>query len=284
MHELPKDGEPGLEADSAALVPSSLVPPLLALNAPLPPVLESRSASPIWGAWATLGLGLTILLGHVMGQSMGVMPFVLVPALRGHPLDAATLGTNGLVLAVATLVAAPVSVGLAFLFAWLKARSWAAACAYLGLRAVPLRAYLWALLTFGVVLLSWAGYSRMLHLPDVPQVMVDMYRTAGIYPVLWAALILAAPVSEEVIFRGFFFTGLHQSRVGVLGAIALPSVFWAAIHVQYGIGEIGFIFLFGLALGALRWKTNSLWPPMVVHAVSNLLSTMEVAGLAGTGG
>jgi hypothetical protein len=284
MEELPKDGVSGVDVGTVTVGSTPLIPPVLAATAALPPVLGSRPTSPIWGAWATLGLGLTILLGHVMGQSMGVMPFVLVSALRGHPLDAAALGTNGLVLAVATLVAAPVSVGLAFLFAWLKARSWAAACAYLGLRAVPMRAYLWALLTFGVVLLSWAGYSRMLHMPDVPQVMVDMYRTAGVYPVFWAALILAAPVAEEVIFRGFFFTGLHQSRVGALGAIALPSVFWAAIHVQYGIREIGFIFLFGLALGALRWKTNSLWPPMVVHAVSNLLSTMEVAGLAGTGG
>jgi uncharacterized protein len=133
------------------------------------------------------------------------------------------------------------------------------------------------------VLLLWLVYARLLNIPDVPQVMLDMYRTAGVYPVFWGAIILAAPISEEVIFRGFFFTGLRHSRLGVPGAIILPSLFWAALHLQYGMEEIGFIFLFGLLLGALRFKSNSLWPPMLVHALSNLLSTIEVACLTGAG-
>jgi len=124
----------------------------------------------------------------------------------------------------------------------------------------------------------------LLNMPDVPQVMLDMYRTAGFYPIFWAAIILAAPVSEEVIFRGFFFTGLRHSQLGAVGAIVLPSLLWASIHLQYGVAEIGFIFLFGLFLGALRLRFNSLWPPMLVHALSNLISTIEVACMTGAGG
>ena len=238
----------------------------------------------MWGAWATLGLGLALLLAHIMAQSVGVIPFVLFSAIKGEHVDPDALGTNGLVLAVATLVATPVSVALAFLLARIKAGTWKDTCAYLGLRSASFRAYIGSLLTLAAVLLTWMGYARLLNMPDVPQVMLDMYRTAGIYPLFWAAIIFAAPISEEVIFRGFFFAGLSQSRLGIVGAIVVPSVFWAGIHLQYGIEEIGFIFLFGLFLGALRLWSNSLWPPMLVHALSNLLATIEVACLTGTGG
>lgn len=273
----------GTVSGAACTAPPRLVPPSLA---PVSPVSGKVALSKprVWGTWATMGLGLVLLLAHLMAQSVGVIPFVVFSAIKGQRVDPDALGTNGLVLAVATLIAAPVSVALALLFARIKAGSWREAGAYVGFRAAPFRAYCWSLLTLAGVLMLWMGYARVLNLPDVPQVMLDMYRTAGVPPLFWAAIILAAPMAEEVIFRGFFFTGLRQARLGPVTAIVVPSIVWAAIHLQYGIEEIGFIFLFGLLLGTLRLKSNSLWPPMLVHAVSNLFSTIEVACLTGAGG
>lgn len=275
--------KPGLDARDAGPVPPPLVPPVLTPAAQASSVAGKVAGKTAWGAWATIGLGLALVLSHIMTQSVGAVPFMLLPALRGEPVDVEALGTNGLVIAIGTMLATPVSVGLAFLFARVKSGSWSNSCAYLGLRAVPLRAYVWALLTLAGLLLLWIGYARLLDMPDVPQVMVDIYRSAGIVPLLWAAVILAAPISEEVIFRGFFFAGLRHSRLGAAGAIVLPSLLWAAIHLQYGLKEMGFIVFLGLALGALRLRTNSLWPPILVHALSNLVSTIEVAFLTGAG-
>ena len=81
------------------------------------------------------------------------------------------------------------------------------------------------------------------------------------------------------MFRGFLFQGLMCSRLGPTGAVLLTSLLWAVIHLQYGPVEITFIFLLGVVLGCIRLKTGSIWTPFLVHAVSNLIATVEVARL-----
>jgi hypothetical protein len=172
---------PGTVSGAACAAPPRLVPPLLAAASPFSGIV-TLSKPKIWGAWATMGLGLALLLAHLMAQSVGVIPFVVFSAIKGQRVDPDALGTNGLVLAVATLIATPVSVALSLLLARIKAGSWKETCAYVGFRAAPLRAYIWSLLTLAGVLMLWMGYARLLNLPDVPQVMLDMYRTAGARP------------------------------------------------------------------------------------------------------
>jgi len=68
-----------------------------------------------------------------------------------------------------------------------------------------------------------------------------------------------------------------QSRIGVVGAIGLTAFFWAILHVQYGVYEIATIFLLGIVLGIMRFKTGSLWSPLLMHAFFNLIATLQVA-------
>jgi len=261
--------------------PPILAPPIMAPSGPAES--NQTSAKRFWGTWATLGLGIALLLAHIIAQSLVVIPFVLVSEFKGQRIDVDSLATNGLVLSMATLIATPVSIGLAVALSRAKVGSWSKAWVALGFRRISAAAIIGSLLTLAGILLLWTGYARVMNLPDMPEVMVEMYRTAGFYPALWLAIIVAAPFSEEILFRGFFFAGLRHARVGPVLAIVLPSVLWAVVHLQYGLGEIGFIFVFGLALGALRMKTNSLWPPILVHSLSNLLSTVEVACITAGG-
>ena len=93
----------------------------------------------------------------------------------------------------------------------------------------------------------------------------------------WIAVIIFAPVFEEALFRGFLFEGLMQSRAGVIGAIAVTSVTWAILHIQYNAAGIIYILLLGVIMGVLRWKTRSLWSPLIMHALVNLISTVLIA-------
>lgn len=222
-----------------------------------------------------MGLGVTIFFGLIIAQSVGVGIFVVQSLVRGQKLGLEEIGSNGLMLSLATLVALPVTVGLTWLFAWLKAKD--QVLEYLGLKYVGLRAYLWGLGVLVVVMMIWLGMTSVFSIEDVPPFVVDSYRTAEIYPLFWFAIVIAAPIMEEMLFRGFLFKGLFHSRLGAAGAIVIPSVIWAVIHLQYGIYEIVLIFIFGLLLGALRLRCGSILPTMFVHAVSNLLSTIEVA-------
>lgn len=81
---------------------------------------------------------------------------------------------------------------------------------------------------------------------------------------------LAGPIMEEFVFRGFMFRGWSQSFLGPIGAIVLTSVVWAMTHTQYDwFGQLN-IFLMGLALGHIRWRSNSTWLTMMVHSTINI--------------
>jgi membrane protease YdiL (CAAX protease family) len=80
---------------------------------------------------------------------------------------------------------------------------------------------------------------------------------------------IAAPIMEEFVVRGFMFRGWSQSFLGPIGAIVLTSALWAMNHTQYDWVERFWIFIFGLALGHFRWRSNSTWLTVMVHSTVN---------------
>ena len=91
------------------------------------------------------------------------------------------------------------------------------------------------------------------------------------------AIVVAAPVIEEILFRGFMFRGIASSPLGVTGAILMTAALWALLHVQYDWFGIGTIFLAGLFLGIVRARTRSTLLTTLLHALANLVATAEVA-------
>jgi membrane protease YdiL (CAAX protease family) len=55
----------------------------------------------------------------------------------------------------------------------------------------------------------------------------------------------------------------------------IASSWWAAIHLQYDMFQIGILLAFGLFLGAARAKTESTLVPIAIHALMNLIATVE---------
>lgn len=88
----------------------------------------------------------------------------------------------------------------------------------------------------------------------------------------FAAIILAvvgAPFSEEILFRGFLLPPLAKTRFGFLGASLFTSLVWAAIH-GYSWQGAAEIFMVGLAFSYLLWRTGSIIPSIILHALFNL--------------
>ncbi len=94
-------------------------------------------------------------------------------------------------------------------------------------------------------------------------------------PLLWIALIVAAPVFEEIFFRGFLFRGFLGSRLGSFGTIVVTSLLWTVIHIQYDLYDMASIFVIGLLLGLSRFRSRSLYVPIAMHAVNNLVAAIE---------
>ena len=86
------------------------------------------------------------------------------------------------------------------------------------------------------------------------------------------SVVVVAPLIEEFLFRGFLYSQLRRSFLRDWGAVAVSSLVWTAIHFQYEVGILFFLFLFGLFLGYFRIKYNSLLIPVALHALNNLIA------------
>jgi membrane protease YdiL (CAAX protease family) len=94
-------------------------------------------------------------------------------------------------------------------------------------------------------------------------------------------LVLLAPVSEELFFRGAMFAALLR-RWGIWTAALMPSLTWGLSHVQYEWWTVASITGSGVLLAMVRWKSGSLYLPMGLHATWNLLVTLNNSGLFGS--
>ncbi|HSI98923.1 MAG TPA: type II CAAX endopeptidase family protein [Patescibacteria group bacterium] len=97
------------------------------------------------------------------------------------------------------------------------------------------------------------------------------------------AIVILAPIAEELFFRGVVFNALLRERGPRLAYIGSAALF-AVIHLS--IVALLPIFLLGLALAWVYDRTGSLLAPIVMHAVVNgisvaiaLLVRFEVIGL-----
>jgi hypothetical protein len=98
----------------------------------------------------------------------------------------------------------------------------------------------------------------------------------------WLTLMIVgigAPLSEELLFRGFLMSALARTRIGFVGAGLLTTASWTALHAGYsafGMFEVGVI---GLYLSWLLWRTGSLRVTMFCHGVYNALMTLLIGVL-----
>ena len=259
--------------------------PSRTLVPPMPGGVEklSSQASP-WGFWATIGLGVLVAAAD-LGTQYGVwIVWVVGQTSLGQEPAAQSPGGDGLFVALATCASMPVAVGLVWLFA--RLRQGISVTEYLGLNPLSWRAAVgWCAALAGLVVLSDA-LTMLLHRPLVPEVMVQTYQTAGFPPLLWLAVVVAAPLGEETLFRGFLFKGILHSRLGGGGAVILTALIWAVIHQQYDLYGVATVFAAGLLLGYARLRTSSIYAGLLMHALMNLIATIEVATvirLAGPG-
>jgi len=227
-----------------------------------------------WGPWATVGLSLAVASLYLIANTAVVVVMIIA---RGSldAIDGVALENNGLLLSIASIVSAPFAIGPILLFVYL--RRGASIRQYLALHPVAPRSLAFWLAATGLLIVAGDALTHVMGRDIVPEFMYDVWRTAAWLPLLWVTLIVMAPLVEETFFRGFLFVGLRHSRIGDIGAILITSAVWAAIHMQYDFYQISTIFVGGIVLGVARIRTNSLYVPMAMHSLMNVVATLEAA-------
>ena len=243
----------------------------------------SDSSKTLWGAWATVGWGLFVMIVFLFLWGFVYAGFTAVEAVKnpGLSIDAIikSIGMNGFFIAVASCVTTPLCIGLIVLC--VRLRRGPSVKRYLGLNTVAPRTLLMWLGILTIFALSSDVFTRLLGRPIVPEFMVQIYETASFVPLLWVAFIVSAPLFEEVFFRGFLFKGFQHSQLGPIGTILLTSLAWTVLHPQYGAYELGTIFVLGILFGIARLQTRSIYPPLAMHALFNLFAMVQLVAYFG---
>jgi sodium transport system permease protein len=165
------------------------------------------------------------------------------------------------------------ALGVALALAWVQKREERTAVAF-ELAVLPLpRPLVWLtvpMLVLGLAamaetLITWQ--STVLPLPPGMEGALDAITRLG--PVLTLFLMAVTPgVCEELLFRGAIQTGLQRDlspRRAILMQALLFGLAHASIHRMLVTTAIGAV------LGALRWRTGSVLPGILVHALYNAL-------------
>jgi membrane protease YdiL (CAAX protease family) len=168
---------------------------------------------------------------------------------------------------------------LAALVAFLAGRGWPRKGAGVRRKFVPLapvsgRAWLWSLVGGALAVVAaaalWTVMATIVRVP--PNLLPDTHGLplTTVVPMLLVG-IAAAPLSEEIAFRGYAM-GMLRQRFSPVPALIITSVIFAAAHLTQGLyaPKLLVYLLAGLTFGFVALRTGSLIPAMVVHSFGDL--------------
>jgi uncharacterized protein len=216
----------------------------------------------VW-AFAAFVAGQIAALGALLWWERGD-----IGAVMAAPYD-------GAVVTISVLVINPVTVGILVLAVRL---SGANPIEYLALVRPRLRS---AVIGIVGILLIIAVTDALLFVSG--EAIVSPFQTIsyssaereGWLPLLWLATVVVGPLGEEIVFRGYLFRGFARSERAAWPAIIVISILWAGQHVQYDWTGITEIFVAGLFLGWLRWRSGSTLLTFLLHGLFNLEGMTE---------
>ena len=131
----------------------------------------------------------------------------------------------------------------------------------------------------GLLFIFMIGSQALTYLLDKsPLVFVDpLYQSVSSVWLLIFAMVIVAPIYEELIFRGLLWSAIaeqfsdatYSEHRGAVIASLVTSVIFAVIHLQYGLYEISTIVVLALLFCYARIKSGSLVLPMLLHIINN---------------
>ena len=235
------------------------------------------NSSKIWGFWGTLLWGVVIGVFLFLGQ---IIPLLIYMKVTGEVISVENLilfsqkvERDAYLLSISVIGSAFIVVPLVFGIAKLKRGS--VLKEYFDLRGYSWRTF-WRWMGVLVVLLIVEGVAlEAMGVKQTPNFMLNIEypNTFSIYLLLFSVMFIA-PLIEEVVFRGFLLKGFSKTFMGAEGAVALTSLLWAVMHLQYEFAYLAVIFMIGLVFGYARIKTGSLFVPMTMHMVMNGIASL----------
>ena len=139
----------------------------------------------------------------------------------------------------------------------------------LGVRSFRPGALKWMAAAIGAYLVFAAVYAGLFGTPEQK----DIAEGFGTVPVQILLIVIAAPLSEELCFRGMLFGGLRE-RLPRLAAAFLSGLIFGGLHALTGLSAVWPLIAFGFILALLYEKTGSIVPGIILHMLNNSVALL----------
>ena len=233
----------------------------------------ATTAPKIWGYFATFGW---LLLAYVVASILTVVVMYLFdPTTFPADLDFSALMKDARYISLSTIITNVILVAVLVLAIWIahsKAKD------YLALTWTSRQEVGVAFASLVILLPALDAFAYLVGQPIIPPFVIDIYKSAqsqGSMLLLWLAIVIAAPIAEEIIFRGFIFRGWVRPTPRPMLGILIITIFFTIIHIQYNWFGMLQVFMIGLLLTWTRWRSSSTLLPMAMHVIANFYAMLQ---------
>jgi membrane protease YdiL (CAAX protease family) len=230
--------------------------------------LPAKPAFPYanWGpVAAVLGVFLALGTGAVLGVPAVELGHKVVHESGGGTKVELTAWAN----AVVQLMTAVGFVMVPMIIAARQGASFRGALRRLGLRGFRPSAFKWMAAAIGAYLFLAFLYATLIGGPHQK----DIAKGFGAIPIQVLLIVVAAPVSEEVCFRGMLFGGLRERLPRIVAAL-ISALIFGGLHAITGISAVPPLVVFGFILALLYEKTGSIVPGILLHMLNNSVALL----------
>lgn len=108
----------------------------------------------------------------------------------------------------------------------------------------------------------------------------ELYDSVGLVVITGILVVLVAPMTEELFYRGFLFAGLGKRYGVVIGALASAALF-SVVH--FDVGSLIPFALVGIVFALVYWRSRSLNGAILAHGMFNAISFVALISDRGVG-
>jgi membrane protease YdiL (CAAX protease family) len=232
--------------------------------------------------WGPVSAILFVIVTYLVSAILSGFLVSFYPAIQGWNSSQANQWLNN--SAVAQFWATVFLEALVVLFVYLFLKHRKSSFKAIGLKGRP------KVIDVGYVVAGYAVYFvTLLIVVDLVHALVKSFNlnekqnigfsqsTSGPLLILvFISVVLLPPIVEEILFRGFLYTGLRKKLPKIVAAI-ITSVIFASAHLLEGSNGLLWeaaidTFILSMVLVYLRDKTDKLWASMGLHMLKNLVA------------
>lgn len=162
-----------------------------------------------------------------------------------------------------------------FAVVWLIQRLDGRRLPQLGFTVPGWREFVWgiAFLVIGYPILGVLAWILELTGLAIPEMVIRaLLPVTAIERMAWVGISITAAVAEETVFRGYLLVRGEEILTSRWLPVSLSALTFGIGHYYQGWGGVVLIAIYGLMFTWLRFRTGSLWPCIVAHALQDILA------------